>query len=198
MGTIQITDKDLKNMISESINKILKENMDAAQVDLDNLRRIYNMTLQLENFANDCSFGNSPIVEHTEAIMQYCIAQKKRIKGITESVNEDFTNTQIRNTLGIYDDDELNAAVECESKEEILGKIFNYLSELAHGQNPYNYTYRFNEIVDAFAKFGFDYVGPDEEEESHVFMNGDTEIMVTPTMFYTKQGEMRIRNANIF
>ena len=31
--------------------------METTQTDLDNLKRIYNMTLQLENFANECSFG---------------------------------------------------------------------------------------------------------------------------------------------
>ena len=82
MKPIQITNQHIHSIISESIQKILKENMDAAQTDLDNLKRIYNMALQLENFANECSFGNSPIVEYTEAIMQYCIEQKKRIKGI--------------------------------------------------------------------------------------------------------------------
>ena len=98
----------------------------------------------------------------------------------------------------IEDDDELNAAVDTENGENMMSEIFQCLSRLGNGANPYKCTYSFNEIKDLFADFGFDYQGPNEEEEVHVFSDGNRELLLTPTMFYEKQNMLRIQNLNLF
>ena len=38
------------------------------------------MAKQIEDYANESNFGNSPIVEYTTKIMQYCMEQTQRVK----------------------------------------------------------------------------------------------------------------------
>lgn len=89
---------ELQKLVAESVTKVLKENFDPNRFmaqnklnsnnsDIQELKKIYNKTYELDQFVASTAFENSPIVEHTNAIMQYCIAQKKRIfqsKGLGE------------------------------------------------------------------------------------------------------------------
>lgn len=64
-----------------------KSELQKLVADIQELKKIYNKTYELDQLVASTAFENSPIVEHTNAIMQYCIAQKKRIfqsKGLGE------------------------------------------------------------------------------------------------------------------
>ena len=115
-----------------------------------------------------------------------------------DNISGEFSPNQIKNMTDIEDDDELNAAADAENGENMMSEIFQCLSRLGNGANPYKCTYSFNEIKNLFADFGFDYQGPNEEEESHVFSDGNRELLLTPTMFYEKQNMLRIQNLNLF
>lgn len=80
---ININKNNIEYIISESIKKILKENYDYNHnsKDIEELRHIYNMTLQLEQYIENSGFENSPLVEYTTKILNYCVEQKKRILG---------------------------------------------------------------------------------------------------------------------
>lgn len=141
---------------------------------------------------DDSCWSNYPMTEEKSyGTMQEAMDDYDNISG-------EFSPNQIKNMTDIEDDDELNAAADAENGENMMGEIFQCLSRLGNGENPYKCTYSFNEIKDLFADFGFDYQGPDEEEESHVFSDGNRELLLTPTMFYEKQNMLRIQNLNLF
>ena len=75
----RITEDELKKIINESVAQILKESS-AAEYDLQSLRAMYQMAQQIEEYANKTNFGNSPIIEYTTKIMQYCTEQTQRVK----------------------------------------------------------------------------------------------------------------------
>ena len=120
-----------------------------------------------------------------------CIGKKK--------VNEgDLTNTQVRNMTGIYDDDELNAAVEAEDAENLEGEVWHSIKQIAGG-NPRERSFKFADMAKMLAdRYGFKYKGVDEDEEGHVFTNGKYELEIFPDTFYPKQGTMRIYNMHVY
>lgn len=46
--------------------------------------------------------------------------------------------------------------------------------------------------------FGFDFTGSDDEEECHHFTDGNYDLVIYPSYYYPKQGELRIFNLQIF
>ncbi len=106
--------------------------------------------------------------------------------------------TETRNTLGIYDDDMLNAACECERKEDLADEIAAAIVQ-KHGYERGLYgnkVFKFGKVCEVLAEFGFAYVCSDDDREEHKFFNPDTkdEISVFPKTYYTKQGDMRFQN----
>ena len=112
-----------------------------------------------------------------------------------------MTNKEIRNVTGIYDDDVLNAACECERKELLAERIANKIVK-AHGfcEGLYNGDeFSFDKVMEVLRDFGFEYENPDDESECHVFFNeksGD-EILVYPVIYYPCQGEFRFWNCQL-
>ena len=144
------------------------------------------------NPTDDSCWSNYPMTEEKSyGTMQEAMDDYDNISG-------EFSPNQIKNMTDIEDDDELNAAADAENGENMMSEIFQCLSRLGNGANPYKCIYSFNEIKDLFADFGFDYQGPNEEEEAHVFSDGNRELLLTPTMFYEKQNMLRIQNLNLF
>ena len=113
-----------------------------------------------------------------------------------------MTSTEIRNTLGIYDDDMLNAACECERKDELADKIAHAIVN-AHGYDRglYNgHVFKFDKVRKVLKDFGFEYCWSDDEREEHRFMNHDTkdEISIFPKTYYPNQCDMRFSNFLLF
>jgi hypothetical protein len=116
------------------------------------------------------------------------------VKRLGKKVNEDLTNTQIRNITGIYDDDILNASVEAEKKEELESNIWKLMVSLAGG-NPRKNPFDFNELArELKSKFGFVYKGNDDNNECHIFSDGKGELVIYPTTYYPRMGKLTIYN----
>lgn len=117
------------------------------------------------------------------------------MKRLGKNINEDLTNTQIRNITGIQDDDELNASVEAEQKEEKEGEIWRSIAELAGG-NPRMKPFYFPSLEKMLMnKYGFKYINADDNEECHIFRdNNGYYLYIYPDAFYPNQGKMRIYN----
>ena len=109
-----------------------------------------------------------------------------------------MTNNEIRNTLGVYDNDVLNAACECERKEDLAEKIAEKIVK-SHGYDRGLYNgniFKFALVKKVLKSFGFNYVSSNEETEEHLFVNNETkdEVSIFPVTFYPEQDAMRFAN----
>lgn len=112
-----------------------------------------------------------------------------------------MTATEIRNITGIYDDDMLNAACECERKDDLAGKIAEEIVKV-HGYDRglyNNQIFTFAKVCEVMEKYGFSYVTPTEddiESEIHRFLNEKTydEITIIPVIYYSKLDKFRFSN----
>ena len=129
------------------------------------------------------------MIRLTESDLKYIITES------TKRIIENFTATQMRNMLDIDDDDELNAAVETETKEDLLSEI---CATLGNGNSIYNINISFEEVKSVLNDFGFELYDINEDEECYVFDNEQYEIIIYPTMFYEKPNMLRIQNIQIF
>lgn len=110
------------------------------------------------------------------------------------AVNEDFpTHAQIKNVTGIYDDDMLNAAAEAERREKLEGSIARDLG----GYRDRKVLY-FPDVCELLKnKYGFDYERAYDEEQSHIFSNGNDELFICTEPYYPNQGKFRLRNLGV-
>ena len=105
---------------------------------------------------------------------------------------------EIRNILGIYDDDLLNAACECERKEDLAEKIANKIVKF-HGFHKGLYNgdvFKFGYVKEILEDFGFKYEKSDDDLECHYFKNKDNgyEISIYPVTYYPNQDAFRFLN----
>lgn len=113
-----------------------------------------------------------------------------------------MTYNEIRNVTGIYDDDELNAACECERKEVLAERIASNIVKV-HGFSKGLYNgdvFSFERVRKILGSFGFAYKRANDERECHEFANkksGDV-ICIFPTTYYHCQGNMRFENFHLF
>lgn len=122
------------------------------------------------------------------------------VKGyVRDILKEGHKYSRLRNVLGIHDNDEWNAAAETERREDLESEMWKSLADLAGG-NPRKTPFKFQDAMDMLKnEFGFEYVGYDEERESHKFINKEQdELEIFPVSFYNQQGHMRIQNMNIY
>ncbi|MBP5724031.1 MAG: hypothetical protein J6X18_10730 [Bacteroidales bacterium] len=124
-------------------------------------------------------------------------------RAVKQTLNEmeGMSYRQMRNVLGIEDDDELNAAVEDEDVEtlewDIAKEICNRLGNGA--RNLYDGTmYSFKDVSDLLKEFGFRYVGADDENECHTFTNGKYKLEIVPQVYYSGLGKFTFRNFHIW
>ena len=117
---------------------------------------------------------------------------------VRKILNEGNKYTQLINILGSDVDDEWNVAADAERKEELESEIWRAISNLASG-NPRKNTFDFTEAANMLDKnFGFKYVGCDEENETHCFENGKDKLELFPSVFYPRQGKMRLDNMHVY
>lgn len=104
--------------------------------------------------------------------------------------------TEIRNVLGIYDNDLLNAAVECERKEDLSTQIVRKIKSFHGVEKFYGVILKFAYVKEVLEDFGFKYDKSDEDAECHLFSNkitGDV-VEIYPDIWYPCQGTMRFQN----
>lgn len=103
------------------------------------------------------------------------------------------TYTQIRNVTGIYDNDMLNAAAEAERREELEGSIARDLG----GYRDRKVLY-FPDVCKLLKnKYGFEYERAYDEEQSHIFSNGNDELFICAEPYYPNQGTFKLRNLGV-
>jgi len=217
---IRLNESDLHNMVKESVKRILKEGYfkdKPITYDLGNSREDKYQTLRY----NGIAVGT---VDHThktvspmhgyfypnpvsKGLMRY--AKKlgyeyafddnweKAKNSKKKTLKEDITYNQRRNMLGVYDDDELNAACIAEKQEDLELEIWHTLSRLV-GNNLRKTPIKFDELANILSeKFNFDYIGADDTHESYIFSNGQDELSIYPNWFYSKPYTITIHNINI-
>lgn len=145
---------------------------------------IEDAMMEDENDSNNMPYAN-------EAIKRMVSESVRRV------LKEDHKYTQLRNILGITDNDEWNAAAETERKEDLASEIWRAIAKLAGG-NPREKSFKFSDMANMLkAQFGFKYVGSNDEQEYHEFSNGEDTLTICPDWFYTKQGQMSIDNMDV-
>lgn len=110
-----------------------------------------------------------------------------------------MTNKQVRNELGIRDDDELNASVIGEEDEELEGAIWRGLCEFLGVDSLYKAVVEFKDVAEYLAReHAMKYIGPDNEDECHDFSDGVHILSIYPRHFYPSQGKMKIENFGLY
>ena len=111
-----------------------------------------------------------------------------------------FNATELRNMLGVHDDDELNTAVQTEADEELEAEIARTIANSFGYRRIYDKdaVFNFHEVWDLLKRlYGFDYHGFDEGAESHIFNNGEYELTIYPKEFYPRQAEFQFQNMHL-
>lgn len=124
---------------------------------------------------------------------------RSAINEISGNELDGFSATELRNMLGDYDDDELNAAVQSEDNEYFKDEVTKVLQKLCKSQNIYARLayFFFPEVQDALeGEFNLKYEG--HENEGYVFDNGNFELIIYPVTFYETPGDFRIKNIQVF
>lgn len=155
--------------------------------------------------------GNGELVKTNESkIYTKKQIQEARVKLIKENKNiftkqqlqeafiGDLSAQQIKNMTGIQDDDELNASIATENRENILSNICKDIALTDKQKNVFKGVYKFIDIINIMKKHGFKYMGANEDEQAHIFNDGSNEIIIWPKYFYVRQGGITIHNINIY
>lgn len=110
-----------------------------------------------------------------------------------------MTYNQMRNMLGIYDDDELNAACDCENSEELEEKIAQELSKIC-GSRIYEATFYQDQVWQMLKeKFGFVFKEANEEQESYVLENEEFRLNIYPNWWFPCTSEIfKLRNMSVY
>lgn len=141
------------------------------------------------NINESKNINNQNVVRLTESELKNIITES------VKQIMENLTATQMRNMLDINDDEELNAAVDTEAKEDLLSNI---CQTLTNGKSIYKTDITFEEIKDVLEDFGFKLIEINDDNECYIFDNEKYEIVIYPTMFYERPNIMRIQNIQIF
>ena len=125
---------------------------------------------------------------------------------VKESVNKilseiDLTNKQIRNITGILDDDELNAACMAEDEDDLASNIVKDLRDEYGFHNIYDkgVVLDFNFIKELLKqKYGMNYLGFDEKDDSHLFGNNDFVVAIWSKENYPKLAKFHLQNMHVY
>ena len=79
---MKINESKLREIVTKCVEKVVSEGwQDDMYSDIDELNAIENEARKLQEFVETTAFENSPIIQHTMAIIEYCQAQKKNVMG---------------------------------------------------------------------------------------------------------------------
>ena len=205
-------EQNKKNINKLSLNEALRKliNEDRNKV-AEYFVKLVNAKRELYNVATDC-----PVI--SQDIRQEIVDVCNQIKDIMYTMEENgyvsrmdnperqFRNhddldegeeyptyTQIRNVTGIYDNDMLNAAAEAERREDLEGSIARDLG----GYRDRKVLY-FPDVCKLLKdKYGFEYERAYDEEQSHIFSNGNDELFICAEPYYPNQGTFKLRNLGV-
>lgn len=113
-------------------------------------------------------------------------------------MNIELTYNQIRNLSGIEDDDELNAACDCEDCEELSEKVCSELRKIC-GCRIFDATFNQDQVWQMLKeKFGFVFKEADKEQESYVLENSGFLLHIIPNWWFPCTSEIfKLRNLHV-
>lgn len=125
---------------------------------------------------------------------------------VKESVNRilgemDLTNNQIRNITGISDDDELNAACMAEDEGDLESNIVKDLKDKYGFNNVYDkrVVLDFDFVKELLKqKYGMNYLGFGEKDESHLFGNNDFVVEIWSKENYPRLSKFHLQNIHVY
>ena len=125
---------------------------------------------------------------------------------VKESVNRilgemDLTNNQIRNITGISDDDELNAACMAEDEGDLESNIVKDLKDEYGFYNVYDkgVLLDFDFVKELLKqKYGMNYLGFNEKDESHLFGNNDFVVAIWTKENYPRLSKFHLQNIHVY
>jgi hypothetical protein len=132
--------------------------------------------------------------------------ESKLSRIVKESVNRilneiNLTNKQIRNITGISDDDELNAACMAEDEDDLESNIVKDLKDEYGFYNVYDkgVVLDFNFIKELLKqKYGMNYLGFDEKDDSHLFKNNDFVVKIWSKENYPRLSKFHLQNIHVY
>lgn len=97
---------------------------------------------------------------------------------------------QVRNVLGIYDDDLLNAACDAMESEEMESRVWKVFER--HMSNRIRIEDAIFETEPVFRElekqFGFEWKSSNEEYQEWVLTNGTFDLFIYPVWYYERPG----------
>ena len=101
---------------------------------------------------------------------------------------------QVRNVLGIYDDDLLNAACDAMESEEMESRVwkevFSKHMTCRNGRSDKRVFQAEPVFRELNEKFGFEWKCSDEEHQEWVLTNGTFDLFVYPVWYYERPGNV--------
>ena len=107
---------------------------------------------------------------------------------------------QMRNMVGIYDNDELNTACLEEDAEDLWCAIGRELRKFTDGERIWDKVFDTEHVKTMLKdKFDMEYLGTDEEREVYIFENEGFRLEVCPSLFYAvgPGGKLRLTNYHV-
>lgn len=98
---------------------------------------------------------------------------------------------RVRNVIGVYDSDELNAACDCMESEMLELKVGRVLNEFVQDGDLFDTEPLFSELKE---KFGFEYCESDKTSMCWILTNGRYDLYLYPKWWYPQPGEQFILN----
>ncbi len=204
--TVKLTESKINRIVKESVYRILNEIGDTpkGQYMLGRLHKRSssvgskpNNRTWYNSFKKGCDMNGGDWSDDFERGYKDEAEKKDTIKEDADDFNN-MSYAQLRDELGIYDNDTLNVSIETEMEEKLEHEIWKIMESLANG-NPRQNAFDFREFAKIVKdNYGFEYVGGDEGEKCHFFENAKYSMYVsTKGWWYSKQGMMKVDNFGI-
>lgn len=204
--TVKLTESKINRIVKESVYRILNEIGDTPKGQYM-LGRLHKRSSSVgskpdkrtwyNSFKKGCEMNGG---DWSDDFARGDKDETKKKHTIKEDA-DDFDNmsyAQLRDELGIYDNDTLNVSIETEMEEKLEHEIWKIMESLANG-NPRQNAFDFREFAKIVKdNYGFEYVGGDEDEQCHFFENAKYSMYLsTKGWWYSKQGMMKVDNFGI-
>ena len=204
--TVKLTESKINRIVKESVYRILNEIGDTpkGQYMLGRLHKRSssvgskpNNRTWYNSFKKGCDMNGGDWSDDFERGYKDETERKGTIKEDADDFDS-MSYAQLRDELGIYDNDTLNVSIETEMEEKLEHEIWNIMKSMANG-NPRQNAFDFREFAKIVKdNYGFEYVGGDEDEKCHFFENAKYSMYVsTKGYWYPKQGMMKVDNFGI-
>lgn len=123
------------------------------------------------------------------------------VRNLVLETIENLDPRYVQNELGMYDDDELNASVDAMNTEDLEGEVARIIRTMAGDKTPDKTTINFKDLAGQLQdKFGFTFVGPNQQNESYDFENDQYTLEIYPMhgMVMPRPGQISVMNLHVY